>query len=67
MATAIAEAKLHPTIDVDVECYALEQSIEQLEKENKRLAELNSKLDAIVFSSATNSTPLPSTPSESEM
>jgi len=40
---------------------------EQIEKENARLSELNSKLDAIVFSSATNSTPAKPTPSESEM
>jgi len=40
---------------------------EQIEKENARLSELNSKLDAIVFSSATNSTPTKPTPSEFEM
>jgi len=40
---------------------------EQIKKENARLAELNSRLDAIVFSSATNSTPTKPTPSESEM
>ena len=40
---------------------------EQIEKENVWLSELNSKLDAIVFSSATNSTPMKPTPSESEM
>ena len=40
---------------------------EQIESENARLAELNSKLDAIVFSSATSSTPTKPTPSESEM
>ena len=70
----------HPTIDKKVQRYALEQRIlqekkaieqlksetEQLKKENARLSELNSKLDAIVFSSATNSTPTNPTPSESE-
>ena len=63
----------HPTIDKKVRRYALEQrilqeekAIEQLKKENAQLAELNSKLDAIVFSSATNSTPTNPTPSESE-
>ena len=35
--------------------------------ENEGLAELSSKLDAIVFSSATNSTQTKPTPSESEM
>jgi len=39
---------------------------EQIKKENARLAELNAKLSAISFSSATNSTPPPSTPGESE-
>jgi hypothetical protein len=43
-----------------------EQRMKQLKSENARLAELNSKLDAILFSSGTNSTPLPSTPGESE-
>ena len=70
----------HPTIDKKVRRYALEQrilqeekaieqiesEIEQIEKDNARLSELNSKLDAIVFSSATNSTPTNPTPSESE-
>ena len=45
----------------------IEKEIDQIEKENARLSELNSKLDAIVFSSATNSTPTKPTPSESEM
>jgi len=35
--------------------------------ENERLAELNSKFDAIMFSSATNSTQANPTPDESEM
>jgi hypothetical protein len=45
---------------------AHDQRMKQLKSENARLAELNSKLDAIVFSSATNSTPTKPTPSESE-
>ena len=40
---------------------------DQIEKENAQLSELNSKLDAIVFSSATNSTQTKLMPSESEM
>jgi len=36
-------------------------------RENEGLAELNSKLDAIVFSSATNSTQANPTPDGSEM
>lgn len=39
----------------------------QLMSENERLAELNSKFDAIMFSSATNSSPANPTPDESEM
>jgi len=40
----------HPTIDVDVERYAIEQRLKRLEKEDERLAELNSKLEAILAS-----------------
>ena len=57
----------HPTIDVDVERYAIEQRLKRLEKEDERLAELNSKLDAILFSSGTSSTPPNAMPGESEM
>ena len=49
------------------EAEQIESEIEQIKKENARLAELNSRLDAIVFSSATNSTPTKPTPSESEI
>ena len=38
-----------------------------LEKEDERLAELNSKLDAILFSSDTSSTPPNAAPGNSEM
>jgi len=44
-----------------------EKAIEQLKIEIARLSELNSKLDSILFSSATNLTPTKPTPSESEM
>ena len=44
-----------------------EQRMKQLKSENERLAELNAKLSAILFSSDTSSTPPPSTPGESEM
>ena len=60
-------ASWHPTIDVDVERYAIEQRLKRLEKEDERLAELNSKLDAILFSSDTSSTPPNAMPGESEM
>ena len=49
-----------PTIDVDVERYAIEQEI-------KRLDEINAKLAAILSSSGTNSSPPPSTPDGSGM
>ena len=57
----------HPTIDVDVERYEIEQRLKRLEKEDERLAELNAKLRAISSSYATNSNPAKPTPSESEM
>ena len=63
----------HPTVELKVQRYELEQRIlqmrkgnKQLKKENARLAELNSKLDAILFSSDTSSTPPQSTQGESE-
>ena len=57
----------HPTIDVDVERYAIEQRLKRLEKEDARLDELSSKLSAILSSSGTSSTPPNATPGESEM
>ena len=47
----------HPTIAVDVERYAIEQEIKQLD-------EINPKLRAILSSSGTSSTPPPSMPGE---
>ena len=44
-----------------------EQRMKQLKSENERLAELNAKLNAILFSSDTSSTPPNATPGESEM
>ena len=49
-----------PTIDVDVERYAIEHEI-------KRLDQINAKLAAILSSSGTNSSPPPSTPDGSGM
>ena len=49
----------HPLVDLKVQRYALEQVIRQLDESNAKLA-------AILSSSATNSTPPPSTPDESE-
>jgi len=56
----------HPTIDVDVERYAIEQRLKRLEKEDERLDELSSKLRAILSSSDTSSTPPSAMPGESE-
>ena len=53
-------ASWHPTIDVHVERYAIEQEIKQLD-------EINAKLSAILSSSGTSSTPPNATPGESEM
>jgi hypothetical protein len=50
-----------------VERYAIEQRLKRLEKEDERLAELNSKLSAILFSSGTSSTPPNAMPGESEI
>ena len=55
------------SLRVRSETEQIKREIVQIEKDNARLSELNSKLDAIVFSSATNSTPMKPTPSESEM
>jgi len=57
----------HPTIDVDVERYAIEQRLKRLEIEDARLSELDAKLSAILSSSATSSTPPNAMPGESEM
>jgi hypothetical protein len=43
-----------------------EKRMNQLKSENARLAELNSKLDAILFSSSTSSSPPQNTPNSSE-
>ena len=53
-------------IDHEQRMRQLRSATEQIKKENARLAELNAKLSAISSSSATNSTPPPSTPGESE-
>ena len=50
-----------------MERYEIEQRLQRLERENAWLAELNSKLNAILFSSDTSLTPPNATPGESEM
>ena len=81
MALVLADAQLAHNPDIEKQINAsklrtkqlkseslrVRSETEQIEKENARLSELNSKLEAIVFSSATNSTQTKSMPSESEM
>ncbi len=64
----------HPTVELKVQRYELEQrklqmrrEDERLKKEDERLDELSSKLSAILSSSGTSSTPPNATPGESEM
>ena len=64
----------HPTVELKVQRYELEQRMlqmrkedERLKKEDERLDELSSKLSAILSSSGTSSNPPNATPGESEM
>ena len=77
----LANLNWHPTVDMKVQSYALEQSTkqlrkeneqimnetEQLKKENARLSELDAKLNAILSNSGTSSTPPNAMPGESKM
>ena len=77
----LANLNWHPTVDMKVQSYALEQQAiereqrmkqlrnetEQLKKENARLSELDAKLSAILSNSGTSSTPPNAMPGESEM
>ena len=67
-------ASWHPTVELKVQRYELEQRMlqmrkedERLKKEDERLDELSSKLRAILSSSDTSSTPPNSTHDWSEM
>ena len=51
----------HPTIDVDVERYEIEQRLQRLEGENARLAQINSRLERFEREHLSGSTPPPST------
>ncbi|MCP9883124.1 hypothetical protein KBY65_11665 [Cyanobium sp. Alchichica 3B3-8F6] len=51
----------HPTIDVDVERYAIEQRLQRLKSENARLAQINSRLERFEREHLSGSTPPPST------
>ena len=71
----------HPTVDLKVRRYAIEQRLLQMRKDDElrqkedermrkldeRFAELDARLSAIVSSSYTNSNPLPPTHDRSEM
>ncbi len=64
----------HPTVELKVQRYELEQrklqmrrEDEQMRKEDERLDDLSSKLSANLSSSGTSSTPPNATPGESEM
>ena len=67
-------ASWHPTVELKVQRYELEQRMlqmwreeERLKKEDERLGELSSKLSAILSNSGTSSTPPNAMPGESEM
>ena len=51
----------HPTIDVDVERYEIEQRLQRLESESARLAQINSRLERFEREHLSGSTPPPST------
>ncbi|WP_094561708.1 hypothetical protein [Synechococcus sp. 8F6] len=51
----------HPTIDVDVERYAIEQRLQRLKSENARLAQINSRLERFEREHLSGSIPPPST------
>ena len=51
----------HPTIDVDVERYEIEQRLQRLKSENARLAQINSRLERFEREHLSGSIPPPST------
>ena len=51
----------HPTIDVDVERYEIEQRLQRLESENARLAQINSRLERFEREHLSGSIPPPFT------
>ena len=57
----------HPTVDLKVQRYAIEQRLLQMRSENARLSELNAKLSAISSSSDISSSPANPTQNKSEM
>jgi hypothetical protein len=77
----LANLNWHPTVDMKVQSYELEQQAidreqrmkqlrnetEHLKKENARLSELDAKLNAILSNSGTSSIPPNAMPGESKM
>ena len=77
----LANLNWHPTVDMKVQSYALEQQAiereqrikqlrnetDQLRQENARLSELDAKLNAILSNSGTSSIPPNAMPGESKM
>ena len=56
----------HPTVELKVRRYAIEQRLLQMQKEDERLAVLDAKLRAILHNSAISSNPPPSMPGKCE-
>jgi len=54
-----------PVVDYELREIANKHRMKQLESEIERLDELNSKIDALLFSSSTNSTPPQNIPGNS--
>ncbi len=48
-------ASWHPTVDLKVQRYAIEQRLLQMQNKDERFAELDARLDAILSSSPSNS------------
>jgi hypothetical protein len=61
----LAMLNWRPVVDYELREIAYKQRMKQLESEIERLDELNSKIDALLFSSSTNSTPPQNTPGNS--
>ena len=61
----LAMLNWRPVVDYELREIAYKQRMQQLESEIERLDELNSKIDALLFSSSTNSTPPQNTPGNS--
>jgi hypothetical protein len=61
----LAMLNWRPVVGYELREIAYKQRMKQIESEIERLDELNSKIDALLFSSSTNSTPPQNTPGNS--